>query len=217
MEMTYQNKLLKVTAILMIVFAVLSVIATVLMGANLREIFLGDSGVLGPLMRAEFQARMGPGEMADFNRMFYDPDFETGMQWVFGWMGGIVVFFGILGAAPRFIAGIMGLRRCANPGKHQFFLVWGIVLLVLGVFGLSGAWSSFLHPLMIPGAVVCVGNVVLPILYIVGVNRQKKVYIRGLQSARTPGINYDALPSGSHPKAPPAPEAQKPEPKGPEF
>lgn len=219
MEMTYKNTLLKVTAILMIVFAVLGLVSAGMISMDVQKELGGSSGGFTNMIMQiamedpSFAAQAGIDDPAEFYELMQDEEFQAVMGGVFTVISVAMILFAAVAAIPRAIAGIMGLSRSSRPEKSGFFLAWGIVLLILGAIGMifSGGVFSF------NGLVSLVGGVVLPILYIVGANRQKKAYIRGLQSARTPGINYDALPSGSHPKAPPAPEAQKPEPKGPEF
>ena len=71
--------------------------------------------------------------------------------------------------------GILGLGRARRPEKHRFFLVWGIILLVIGVPGtlLTGVFS-------LQGLASLVCGVAAPILFLVGASQQR----RALQAAQ---------------------------------
>lgn len=66
------------------------------------------------------------------------------------------------------ILGIIGLKKCGDPAQSGFFIVTGIILCVLALISLI---------LSIAGGSFSVGGLigfVLPILYIVGGNMNKK-------------------------------------------
>ena len=65
------------------------------------------------------------------------------------------------------VVGLMGLSRCKRPEKYKFFLIWGIVLLVLGLFGLGNLFT-------LQGAVSAVGSIVGPVLFIIGGVQQNR-------------------------------------------
>lgn len=74
------------------------------------------------------------------------------------------------------VVGLVGLGRARRPEKYRYFLVWGIVLLVIGVLGtlLTGMFT-------LRGLASLVCGVAAPILFIVGASQQK----RALQSAQS--------------------------------
>lgn len=68
------------------------------------------------------------------------------------------------------VVGILGLRRAGRPEKYGFFLVWGVILLVIG---LLGALFSGISSLSGVAALAC--GVAAPILFLVGASQQKKL------------------------------------------
>ena len=58
------------------------------------------------------------------------------------------------------IIGIIGLKKCADPSQAGFFIVTGIVLVVLGLVSMFLTISNF--------QVTSLISFILPILYIVG-------------------------------------------------
>ena len=72
-------------------------------------------------------------------------------------------------SALELILGIVGLGRCADPGKAGYFITVGIILCVLALFSLiiSIANGSFDFTRLI--------GFVLPVLYIVGGTMNKKI------------------------------------------
>ena len=221
MEMTYQNTLLKVTAILMIVFAVLGLVSAGMISMDVqKELGGSSSGFTSMIMEIamedpSFAAQAGIDDPEQFYELMQDEEFQSVMGGVFAVISAVMILFAAIAAIPRAIAGIMGLSRSSRPEKSGFFMAWGIVLLILGVIGMLFSGGVF----SLNGLVSLVGGVVLPILYLVGSSQQKKAYLASLSAAQGAGSNYAAMPAGSSPKAPPAaPEApQQPENKGPEF
>ena len=225
--------MLKWASVALIVLAVLGAAATLLVAANLREVVFGEHSLFGSIFRSawyETSLQMSPSEAEALQWMMEDPDAQEGMRWMFSFIGGIMAVAAVLGMVPKLVAGIMGLSRCRKPEKHKFFFVWGIVLVSLGVLGLGGVTGMVMHPLLIPGGLVCVGNIAAPIFYIVGAGKMKAQWTNSLLAAPAPALNYDALPLGSSPYAPPPPAPQpapaapaaperpeKPENHGPEF
>lgn len=80
---------------------------------------------------------------------------------------GYILFF--TGAVLEFVAGIVAVKNWANPAKAHACMGWGVTLLVL-------ASLSLLLALLGSGTngVTAVIGIVLPILYIVGVNQLKQ-------------------------------------------
>lgn len=80
---------------------------------------------------------------------------------------GYILFF--TGTVLEFIAGIVAVKNWANPAKAHTCMGWGVTLLVL-------ASLSLLLALLGSGtnSVTAVIGIVLPILYIVGVNQLKQ-------------------------------------------
>lgn len=145
------NGLLKATAILMIVFAVIGV---AVMAATAGKLARGMTVPIDELI----DGGNGPGLRAGA---------------VLLWIQVAMLAVTVIGNLPRLIAGIMGLSRCKKPEKHDFFVVWGVVLLILGVVGLMfSGWSISANWL-----ISFVGGVILPVCYIVGGLWQKRVYI----------------------------------------
>lgn len=67
----------------------------------------------------------------------------------------------------RIIVGVMGLSRARNPQKYRFFLIWGVILLIIGFFGLGQLFS-------LRGIVSACGGIVGPVLFIIGGAQQNK-------------------------------------------
>lgn len=101
---------------------------------------------------------------------------EAAMGIVAGIVGVIVAIYAAM-LVIDLVVGFMGLSRSRRPEKYAFFLVWGIVLLVIGVLGLM-----FSGGLTLRGAAALVCGVVAPILFLVGASRQK----RELQASQSP-------------------------------
>lgn len=80
----------------------------------------------------------------------------------------LLAIFGLLLAAVDIVIGIIGLKKCADPSQAGFFIVTGIVLCVLQlislIWGIASSGFDFLSFI----------GFVLPILYIVGGNMNKK-------------------------------------------
>lgn len=84
---------------------------------------------------------------------------------------GIVVFAAIAISAVmmliHIIVGVMGLSRAKNPQKYRFFLIWGVILLITGFFGLGQLFS-------LQGIASACGSIVGPVLFIIGGAQQNK-------------------------------------------
>ena len=80
--------------------------------------------------------------------------------------GGILIVASIVGAVlgiVELIVGILGLKKSADPTKHNFFVVIGIILCALQLISMIISFSVF-------GLI----GFVLPVLYIVGGLQNKK-------------------------------------------
>lgn len=151
MEMTYQNTLLKVTAILLIVFAVLGLVSAGMISMDVqKELGGSSSGFTSMIMEIamedpSFAAQAGIDDPEQFYELMQDEEFQSVMGGVFAVISAVMILFAAIAAIPRAIAGIMGLSRSSRPEKSGFFMAWGIVLLILGVIGMlfSGGVFSF--------------------------------------------------------------------------
>lgn len=169
------NGLLKITAMLMIAFAVIGVVVMAAMAGKLAR---GMTVPIDELIDGGNGSVLRAG---------------TAMLWAQTAMLAVAV----IGNLPRLIAGIMGLSRFKKPEKHDFFIVWGVVLLVLGVIGLmfsgwvlSANWlTSF------------VGGVILPVCYIIGGVWQKRTYIA--QKSDAPIVRELVYPAADRDSEPP--------------
>ena len=67
------------------------------------------------------------------------------------------------------VVGIMGLSRCRQPARWRFFLIWGIVLLIIGLIGLGELFS-------LRGVFAAICGIIGPVLYIIGAVQQNKAF-----------------------------------------
>ena len=65
------------------------------------------------------------------------------------------------------VVGLMGLSRCGKPERWRFFLVWGIVLLIIGLIGMGELFT-------LRGVFAALCGVAGPVLYIIGAIMQSK-------------------------------------------
>ena len=79
----------------------------------------------------------------------------------------VAIGFTVIMMIIDLVVGLMGLSRCKQPKKYKFFLVWGIILLALGLFGLGSLFT-------LQGAIAALGSIVGPVLFIVGSLQQNK-------------------------------------------
>lgn len=98
-----------------------------------------------------------------------------GGQEVMGLLSGMIAVICAIAVVMlilRLIVGLMGLSRCRQPERRRFFLVWGILLLVIGVLGtlLSGIFTAPALVGMIPG-------IAAPILFLVGSSQQSRAQV----------------------------------------
>lgn len=115
-----------------------------------------------------------PEMMSNLNERFlYESGGAVGSQEVLGFALGfssvfLVIF--IIMTVIDVVVGIMGLSRSKRPEKYRFFLVWGIILLIIG---LPGTLMSGIFTLRGLGSLAC--GVAGPILYLVGSAQQNKI------------------------------------------
>lgn len=79
----------------------------------------------------------------------------------------VAIGFTVIMMIIDLVVGLMGLSRCKQPKKYKFFLVWGIILLALGLFGLGSLFT-------LQGTIAALGSIVGPVLFIVGSLQQNK-------------------------------------------
>lgn len=89
-------------------------------------------------------------------------------------VGGLLLIgsiFLLISSVLELVLGIVGVKKCGDPSKAGYFIVTGILLCMFSVLSiiLSAAGGSFAWT-------GCIGFV-LPILYIVGGNMNKKAAI----------------------------------------
>lgn len=160
------NRLLTFSALALIICAVLGVIAMwMLSGTVISPELLSDPELLA---KAAISANVSPDELV---AMLQTPEGTQVVGTAFMAIRMAMVAMAAVASLPRLIAGVLGLSRVAKPEKHGFFLVWGAVLLTLGIIGLvfTGGIASF------NGLVSVIGGLVAPILYIIGAAQQKKL------------------------------------------
>lgn len=170
------NRLLQISAILLIVCAVLGIIA---MG-GLSGKLIGAELMTNPevIAKASISAGVSPDELI---AMMQSPEgMEIANTAIFAIRLAMVAMAAVA-ALPRLIAGVLGLSRSSKPEKNGFFLIWGVVLLVLGIIGLvfTGGLASF------NGIVSLLGGVIAPITYIIGASQQKKLYLASITGAES--------------------------------
>ena len=68
----------------------------------------------------------------------------------------ITVAFNVL----KIIIGILGIKKSEVMGSNNFFMIWGIVFLIFGVFGLAGTFSLI-------GFCNLMAGIAAPLLYII--------------------------------------------------
>lgn len=79
----------------------------------------------------------------------------------------IVVAFSAVGMIIDIIVGAMGVSRSKNTQKYKFFLGWGIVLLIAGLFSMGQMFS-------LRGLFATLSGIVGPAMYIIGGIQQNK-------------------------------------------
>ena len=96
-----------------------------------------------------------------------------GMQGVLNVLLGLGVLFNVL----KIVVGILGIRKAAQPAT--FFVVWGVVFLLLGVLGMmfSGVASVF-------GLCDLAGGVFGPALFLWGGIQNKRAFQQMLKEER---------------------------------
>ena len=154
------ERILKVGCILMIVGGILTTILT--LAGTLRSY---DSMVdldAGTYQNVESQMR-------DVTEGLMGADAAIGI--LTGIIGVIVAVY-VAMLVIDLVVGFMGLRRSRQPEKNRFFLVWGIVLLIIGVLGFL-----FSGGLTLRGIAALVCGVVAPILFLVGAGQQRKALL----------------------------------------
>ena len=149
--MKQKNNLLRTASILIIVCAV---IAIVISAVNTNQ-------MLNSMTTGMSEAEISAVE-AQLNEQGVTMDQAVTALSGISYVGlGFVIAFN----AMKIIVGILGLRK-ADSGTKYFF-VWGIVLLIFGVFSLLG---GIFTPI---GICNLLGGIAAPIMFIVGSNQNK--------------------------------------------
>lgn len=87
-----------------------------------------------------------------------------------GGMAAMLIVVSVIALASgvlELIIGIMGLKKCKDPAKANFFIIWGIILCAISLISLimsffvAFSWTSLV-------------GFILPVLYIVGGVMNKK-------------------------------------------
>ena len=149
--MKEKNKLLQIASILMIVCAILAIIITAI---NTNKSLGSISGMTAEESAAvEAQLNAG-GVTMDQAMMAVSGIAYVGLA--------LVIIFNVV----KIIVGILGIRKADQA--TGFFTVWGIILLIFGVFGLTSGIFILL------GICNLLGGIAAPILFIVGGGQNKK-------------------------------------------
>lgn len=149
--MKEKNKLIQVGSVLLIVVAIVSIILSIV---NVNT-SLGSMTDLTTAESATVEAQL--------NELDMTMDDAVG---IISGIGYVLIGIAVAFNAVRIIVGIMALKKADQASK--FFTVWGIILLVLGVFSLlfgSGVLVTLCNLL---------GGIVAPILLIVGGKQNQK-------------------------------------------
>lgn len=89
----------------------------------------------------------------------------------------VVIILTLVMVILDIVVGLMGLSRCGKPERWRFFLVWGIILLIIGLIGLGDLFT-------LRGVFAALCGVVGPVLYIIGAIMQSKA-AKEIQSSGT--------------------------------
>lgn len=148
--MSEKNKLLRIASILMIVCAAAAILISVI-NINLS---LNAVNNLSSEELAAVESQLGESGLTMDQAMMA----LSGIAYI---SLGLTIVFNVI----KIIVGTVGLRK-AEHGSTYFF-VWGIVLLVFGVFSLSTGFNLL-------GLCNLLGGIAAPILFIAGGNQNKR-------------------------------------------
>ena len=143
--MEKKNNLLKIASYILIAFAAIALVVSVV------NIFrtLGQVNNMDAATQAALdQANAGSGVSADMA-----VGLVSGIAYV---TLAITVAFNVL----KIIIGILGIKKSEVMGSNNFFMIWGIVFLIFGVFGLAGTLSLI-------GFCNLMEGIAAPLLYII--------------------------------------------------
>lgn len=149
--MKEKNNLLQAASIMMIVCAVLAIIIT---AVNISS-SLSSMMNLTPDESAAVEAQLNEGGITMDQAVMA----VSGIAYA---ALGVSVIFNVI----KIIVGILGIRKSRTAST--FFLIWGIILLIFGIFGLSTGIISLL------GICNLLGGIAAPILFIIGSKQNKK-------------------------------------------
>lgn len=160
------NPVLKVGCVLMIVGGAASAVCNILgLLISLNTLAMLNGGRFGYLerqMREATDGLLGAEEAVDII------------------LGLMVLVIAVIAAMLiiDLAVGFVGLGRARQPEKYRFFLVWGIVLLVIGSLG-----TLFSGVLTMSGLTSLVCGVAAPILFLVGASQQKRALLASQSQA----------------------------------
>ena len=127
--MEKKNNLLKIASYILIAFAAIALVVSVVnIFRTLGQVNNMDAATQAALDQA-VAANAGSGVSADMA-----VGLVSGIAYV---TLAITVAFNVL----KIIIGILGIKKSEVMGSNNFFMIWGIVFLIFGVFGLAGTFS----------------------------------------------------------------------------
>lgn len=146
--MEKKNNILKIASFILIIFAAISIAVS---AANVFKL-IGEVNNLDPAAQAALDQAIAE-----------NPDSGVSADMAVGALNGIA--YGVLAVSVIFgglkiIVGIMGIKKSGVMGTNKFFLVWGIIFLIFGIFGLGNIAS-------LSGVCNLLAGIVAPLLYII--------------------------------------------------
>ena len=152
--MEKKNNLLKIASYILIAFAAIALVVSVVnIFRTLGQVNNMDAATQAALDQA-VAANAGSGVSADMA-----VGLVSGIAYV---TLAITVAFNVL----KIIIGILGIKKSEVMGSNNFFMIWGIVFLIFGVFGLAGTLSLI-------GFCNLMAGIAAPLLYIIFARQTK--------------------------------------------
>lgn len=146
--MEKKNNILKIASFILIAFAAIALVISVInVTKTLGQMNNMDAAAQAALDNA-VAANAGSGVSADM---------AVGLVSSIAYVTlAITVIFNVL----KIIIGILGIKKSEVMGTNNFFMIWGVIFLVFGVFGLAGIMSLL-------GFCNLMAGIVAPLLYII--------------------------------------------------
>ena len=146
--MEKKNNLLKIASYILIAFAAIALVVSVVnIFRSLGQVNYMDAATQAALDQA-VAANAGSGVSADMAVRLVSGNAYVTLA--------ITVAFNVL----KIIIGILGIKKSEVMGSNNFFMIWGIVFLIFGVFGLAGTLSLI-------GFCNLMAGIAAPLLYII--------------------------------------------------